>query len=58
MLKRFFHALTAAGQTFRDSLRPPAVARRCRPVWDNGTDYNVPTFIRRRASFTLTSTVS
>lgn len=58
MLKRFFHAVTAASRAFRDSFQPPTAVRQPRPVWDDGTDYNVPTFIRRGGSFTLQSTPS
>lgn len=55
MLKRFFQALGAAIEAFQASMQPQAPARAPRPVWDDGTDYSVPTFIRQRRGFTLQS---
>jgi len=49
MLKRMPIAVIAAFQAFRAALLPeiPEAVRRTRPVWDNGTNYDVPTFLRR-----------
>ncbi len=49
MLKRVRMAVIAAVRAFRASLLPemPDATRRPRPVWDNGTNYDVPTFLRR-----------
>jgi hypothetical protein len=47
MLKRFLQAMTAATRAFRASLLPQPI-RLPPPVWDDGIDYDVPTFLRRR----------
>lgn len=45
MLTRILNALLAALRAFRESLHPqPAVSR---AGWDNGINYDVPTFLRR-----------
>ncbi len=49
MLKRVRYALIAAVRAFRAPLLPERseMTRQPRPVWDNGTNYDVPTFLRR-----------
>lgn len=47
MLKRFLQAMTAATRAFRTSLLSQPICLP-RPVWDDGIDYDVPTFLRRR----------
>lgn len=46
MLYRIPHAFRAAIQAFHATLSMPPV-RYNHPVWDNGIDYNIPTFLRR-----------
>jgi hypothetical protein len=51
MPKRFIHAVIAAIKAFHSDwktsfLRP--LTHSPRPVWDNGTNYDIPTFLRRR----------
>ncbi len=51
MLKRVHHALFAALQAFRSDWRIYLAQQRmlhARPLWDNGIDYDVPTFLRQR----------
>ncbi len=47
MLKRMPIAMIAASRAYRAALLPEMPVRRPRPVWDNGTNYDVPTFLRR-----------
>lgn len=52
MLKSFTHAVLVALRAFRadwEASSLQASIRSPRPLWDNGTDYDVPTFLRRRA---------
>ena len=56
LMTRFFHAATAAFRAFHASLLSPAAGRPAsqpRPVWDDGTDYDTPTFLRRRTAQTM-----
>ena len=46
MLKRIPQAMLAAIRAFRVSLKPEPI-RPVRPAWDDGTNYDVPTFLRR-----------
>jgi hypothetical protein len=48
MLTRIPNALIAAVKAFRASLIHQPVASR--PGWDNGINYDVPTFLRRSAA--------
>lgn len=51
MLQRLIHAVAAGIRAFRSDLNGrllPRTLGQPRPVWDNGTDYDVPTFLRRR----------
>lgn len=48
MLNRIAHALSAAAWAFRATLSPQPT-RPTRPAWDNGINYDVPTFLRRNA---------
>lgn len=51
MLKRFSHAALAAIRAFRADWRTyfqTQPSRLSRPVWDNGTNYNIPAYLRRR----------
>ncbi len=46
---RFLHGLTLAFRAFHPATPlPPRVILAPRPAWDNGTNYDVPTFLRRR----------
>lgn len=49
MLKRMRVAVIAAIRAFRTSLlqEAPQTVHHPRPVWDNGTNYDVPTVLRR-----------
>ena len=47
---RFLHTLTGVFRTSPTTPLPPRVVLPPRPVWDNGTDYDIPTFLRRRAN--------
>lgn len=48
MLQRIPQAIVVAARAFRESLAPQ-VTPYSRPAWDNGTNYDVPTFLRRSA---------
>lgn len=48
MLQRIHQALRAALRAFRTEWLTPSLYHP-RPVWDDGTDYDVPTFLRRGA---------
>lgn len=52
MSKRLVHALIAAARAFRADwnagLLLPATRRPCR-AWENGTNYDAPAYLRRRA---------
>lgn len=52
MLTRLFHATTAAFRAFHVSLlsREADHSGQPRHAWDDGTDYDIPTFLRRRAA--------
>ena len=55
MLKRFIRAVIAAFRTvsFRWEAFPgPRIVTIPRPVWDDGTNYDIPTFLRRRHTAT------
>jgi hypothetical protein len=50
MLKRYLETVIATCQSVSvrwEALPEPPVIDLPRPVWDNGTDYDIPTFIRR-----------
>jgi hypothetical protein len=53
MPKRFIHAVIVALMAFRSdwktNLLPSSMCCPSRPVWDDGTNYDIPTFLRRRA---------
>jgi hypothetical protein len=53
MPKRFVHAVIVALRAFRSvwktNLLPASIYCPSRPVWDNGINYDIPTFLRRRA---------
>jgi len=55
MLKRFIRAVAAAFRAFCDTFQASAAMRPPRPVWDNGTDYNIPAYLRRGGGLTLKS---
>ncbi len=46
MLKRMHVAVIAAIRAFRAAHQPELILP-SRPAWDNGTNYDVPTFVRR-----------
>ena len=51
MLNRFFRTFIAAMSFILSSRKsgfPPRAVMR-RPVWDNGTNYDIPTYLRRSA---------
>jgi hypothetical protein len=51
MLTRFIRTLIVGISFFRPTKKsglPPRVVMR-RPVWDNGTNYDIPTYLRRSA---------
>lgn len=51
MLRETLHTVLAACQSVSLRFEPlpePPVIFLPRPVWDNGTNYDIPTFIRRR----------
>ncbi len=50
MLQRIHQAMLAAIRAFRATLLTPSI-RLPRPAWDNGTNYDVPTFLRRSATY-------
>ncbi|QSA96239.1 hypothetical protein [Methylococcus sp. EFPC2] len=49
MLQRIPLAMLSALRAFRASLSPQPLGP-VRPVWDNGVNYDVPTFLRRGAA--------
>lgn len=52
MLKHFIHAVMTALPAISlrwEAFPAPRTVIMPRPVWDDGTDYDIPTFLRRRA---------
>lgn len=50
MLKRYLQSVISSCQAVSvrwEALPEPPVIDLPRPVWDNGTNYDIPTFIRR-----------